>query len=111
MEVLFTTKKLQKVCNSGEEIIRRYGQERGKRLQRRLAELAAAVSLAEVATLPQARLHSLSGDRAGQFAVDLQYPFRLILEPANEPVPRMAGGGVDLSRVTRVRIVEVVDYH
>lgn len=111
MEVLFRAKKLQKICNSAGEIIKRYGPERGKRLQRRLAELAAAGSLAEVATLPQARLHSLSGDRAGQYAVDLQYPFRLILEPADEPVPRLAGGGVDLDRVTRVWIVEVVDYH
>lgn len=111
MEVLFRKRQMQRVCNSADESIRRFGQAGGRRLQRRLAELAAATTLAEVATLPQARLHPLGGDRAGQFAVDLEHPYRLILEPANEPVPTKVDGGIDLGRVTQVLVVEVVDYH
>ena len=111
MEVLFRTTKLQRICNSEREITRHYGQERGNLLKRRLADISAANSLAELSLLPQARCHPLSGDRAGQFAVNLAHPFRLILEPADEPVPLKPDGGIDLGRVTRICIVEVIDYH
>lgn len=111
MEVLFTTKKLQKVCNSEQEITRKFGRTCGKLLQKRLADLAAAASLAELSTLPQARCHPLEGQREGQFAVNLEHPRRLILEPAHDPVPLREDGSIDLARVTRVWVVEVVDYH
>jgi len=111
VEVLFRTRKLQKICNSGRETIRHFGQRRGRLLQMRLADIAAASTLAELSTLPQARCHPLSGDRTGQFAVDLEQPFRLILEPAHDPLPLKADAGIDLERVTRVWIVEVTDYH
>lgn len=74
-------------------------------------ELRAADTLADISTLPPARCHQLSGDRAGQFAVDVQHPFRLIFEPAHDPVARKDDGGIDLTRVTAVRILEVTDYH
>lgn len=74
-------------------------------------ELRAADTLADIGTLPPARCHQLSGDRAGQFAVDVQHPFRLIFESAHDPVPRKEDGGIDLTRVTAVRILEVTDYH
>ncbi len=111
MEVLFTTRKLQKVCNSEREIIRVFGPSCGRLLQRRLVDLAAAASLAELSTLPQARCHPLKGQREGQFALDLEHPRRLILEAAHDPVPVREDGGIDLERVTRVCVVEVVDYH
>ena len=74
-------------------------------------ELRAADTLADISTLPPARCHQLSGDRAGQFAVDVRHPFRLIFEPAHDPVPRKEDGGIDLTRVTAIRILEVTDYH
>jgi len=111
VEVLFTTKKLQKVCNSKQGITRKFGRTCGRLLQRRLADLAAAASLAELSTLPQARCHPLKGQREGQFAVDLEHPRRLILEPAHDSVPLREDGGIDLARVTRVWVVEVEDYH
>ncbi len=74
-------------------------------------ELRAADTLADISMLPPARRHGLSGDRAGQFAVDVQHPFRLIFEPAHDPVPRKEDGGIDLARVTAIRILEVTDYH
>ena len=33
------------------------------------------------------RFHPLTGDRAGQFALDLDHPNRLILEPNHNPIP------------------------
>jgi proteic killer suppression protein len=111
VQVLFRTRKLQKICNSEQEIIRKFGRTCGRLLQRRLEDLAAATSLGELSTLPPARCHPLEGQREGQFAVNLEHPRRLILEPAHNPVPLREDGSIDLARVTRVWVVEVVDYH
>lgn len=111
MEILFSTSKLQKVCNSAKETDREWGQDNGKKVRQRLAELAAASCLADMMKLPQARCHALKGDRAGQFAVDLKHPKRLVFEPAHDPVPKKADGGLDLTAISSVRILGVVDYH
>lgn len=55
--------------------------------------------------------HQLTADRAGQFAVNLLGGSRLIFTPDHNPVPPTADGGIDRSRVTRIRIEEVVNYH
>jgi proteic killer suppression protein len=57
------------------------------------------------------RCHELKHDRAGQLALDLCHPFRLIFEPANEPMPQKNGGGLDWSGVTVICVLGVVNYH
>ena len=76
-----------------------------------MAELSAADTLAVVGKLPAARLHALKGDRKGQYAVDVKHPFRLIFEPTHDPIPTKDDGGVDLEKVTRIRVLTVEDYH
>jgi len=111
VEILIADHQLAKACNMRTVAVRQYGQICGNRLLQRLAEMAAAANLNDLLLLPGARCHSLTGDRAGQFAVDLQHPRRLIFEPAESPVPRKPDGGVDGTKVRRIRILEVVDYH
>ena|SRR5437867_10952901 len=79
-------------------------------LIRRIAELAAASSLADLRNAP-GRCHALAGTRAGQYALRLSARTRLVFEPFHDPVPRVVDGGIDLSRVTAVRILDVADYH
>jgi proteic killer suppression protein len=55
--------------------------------------------------------HELHADRDGQFGVALWGPYELILEPDHDPIPKLADGGIDRGLVTRILIVEVVDYH
>jgi hypothetical protein len=76
----------------------------------RLASLLAAATLADMENVP-GRCHALTGDRAGQFAVDLWGPNRLIFEPASDPLPRKSDGGIDRDQVTEIRILEIVNYH
>lgn len=76
----------------------------------RVALLSSAGTLADLTHTP-GRLHPLKGDRAGQFALDLWGSFRLVFEPANVPLPKLPDGGLDRTRVTKIRILEVVDYH
>jgi hypothetical protein len=50
-------------------------------------------------------------DRRPQFSVWLEQPYRLILEPAHDPVPQIEDGTIDRRQVTAVSIIEIVDYH
>lgn len=111
METTFAKQKLQKQCSTEKAMRRQFGTDIARRLARRLQELEAADSLAELRVLPQARAHELTGDRAGQIALDLIHPRRLILEVANDPVPRHDDGRLDWKRVTNVTVIEIVDYH
>ena len=79
-------------------------------LKRRLDSLTAAPTLRDMDGVP-GNCHALHGDRRGQFAVSLWGSFRLIFLPDHDPLPTLADGGVDRSLVTRISIVEVVDYH
>ena len=111
MEVEFATRRLQKVCNSEKESTREYGDRCARLLRRRLWEIDAAESLGDLLRLPGPRCHALTGDRGGQYAVDLEYPKRLVFEPADDPVPRRPDGGVEVATVKRGRVIGVVDYH
>lgn len=79
-------------------------------LKRRLATLAAAPSLEDMGALP-GKCHALHGDRAGQYALHLWGSYRLVLVPDHNPLPQLSGGGGDRRAVTKVTIVEVIDYH
>ena len=111
MEISFRSTKLQKLCCTEKECKRKWGLENGALICRRLADLNAAEGLGDLLKLPQTGFHALKGNRDGQFAINLKHPFRLILKPADDPVPRKEDGGIDLSRVTKITIIGVVDYH
>ena len=92
-------------------MVREFGADSSKKLGMRLQAIEAAESLAHLFTLPQCRCHPLTGDRKGQFAVDLKHPFRLVFEPRHDPMPLADDGGIDLIRVTAVEVLAVEDYH
>jgi len=110
VDILFATAKLEKTFNSQKNLLREYG-EQAKKIRLRMAVLRAAPSLAHVPVAKPDRLHALSGDRKGCFAVDLKHPYRLIFEPADVPVPRTDDGGIQKQQVVSIRILAVEDYH
>jgi plasmid maintenance system killer protein len=77
----------------------------------RMSVLKSANNLSEVPTLPPERRHALTGQELGQFAVDIKQPYRIVFEPTIKPVPELQTGGLDLSKVTEITILEVEDYH
>lgn len=112
MDIVFATNKLQKICNSETLLQRKYGKRKARIIQRRLYDLSAAETLADMYLVPQARCHALKGDRAGQFAADTVHPFRVIFEPANDPIPHLDDGSLNRKEVTAIRILEIdIDYH
>ena len=110
MKVFFHSKKLQKMCSTEKAMLTQMGQ-RARKLKMRLMELQAADNLQQISRVPPPRCHELSGDRKGQFSVDLDHPYRLIFIPADDPLPTRDDGGLDWGRVTAVEILEIADTH
>ena len=111
MDLSFANTQLRKLCSSEKELVRKYGDRRGKIIAVRLSELVALPTLAMAYQVPHMGLHELQADRNGQFAVSLIDPYRLILEPAVSPVPRRDDGGVAVDQVLAHIVMQIVDYH
>jgi len=103
MEIVFKNSKLKKICEDYKKISIKYGKQ-AEEIIKRMNELNAAENLYDISKLPQARLHLLSGDLKGCFAVDLKHPYRLILKPLN-------GDLSDLKSITSIQINDIIDYH
>lgn len=99
MEIIFDNSRIRKKCQKAKG-----------RLKRRLDDLRAADNLQVVMGLP-GRCHPLVGNRKGHWALDLDHPYRLVLEPANDPLPDLGDGRLDLEKITAVRLLSIEDYH
>ena len=108
--IIFRSKKLETLCHDLSAATGALGAPCAKKLFARLADLDAAQVLAIAPTLP-GRFHALTADRAGQYAFQLAGGLRLVIEPANDPLPRLQDGSVNLQKVTAVRIVFIGNYH
>lgn len=109
VEIYFKTRKLERVFNSEPKLRKQFGDRRARAIAMRLAVLRNARTLSDVPTDPPERRHKLAGKRKGQYAVDLDHPYRLVFEPHRESVgggEADAGGGVKA-----ITIIEVTDYH
>ncbi len=111
MNVDFRTRKLERTCASLKKMRGEYGPKMAKEIAQRLAECVAADNLNDLAKIPGTRCHELKGDRAGQLAVDLIHPQRMVFVPADVPIPRKEDGGLDWSNVAEIEVIEIGDYH
>lgn len=108
MEINFINHDLRTLCEQEKLAVKKLGKPCARKLRTRLADLIAA---AHVRELVAGRPHPLSGDRQGQFALDLHGGIRLVFKPDHEPVPALADGGIDWTQVSRIIIVFIGDYH
>ncbi len=111
MNVDFARQKLEKTFNSQTALNRTFGDRMARTVAMRMAVLRNARTLGKVPVTNPDRRHQLEGNRAGQYAVDLVHPKRLVFEPNHNPMPRKEDGGIDTDQVTAITIIEVVDYH
>lgn len=108
----FKSKKLKKKLETFKECVKKYGSDNADKIIQRINEMRASVNLEEFRKIYRsARLHPLRGERKGQYAVDVKHPFRIIIEPVIDNEAYKEDGSPDLSKVTKIRIIEVIDYH
>lgn len=105
MYIRFINNKIRKVCETHSVAVRRLGLRNADLLVQRITEIEAADNLQILRALPAPRCHPLSGDRNGQYVVDLVHPKRLVFLPATEL------GQIIENLITEVIILEIVDYH
>lgn len=110
MDILFGSKSLKELCHDDSLATRTLGASSARRLRTRLDDLVACPCLAVASKLP-GRFHALAGDRKGQFAMHLDGGQRLVVAPANNPLPQRPDGSLDLQKVTAVRVEFIGDYH
>ena len=110
MNITFAEKKFQRIVNDDRKMVKEFGKERAKKLRIRIIQLQDAATLEDVRYLP-GNYHELTGDRKGQWACDLDQPYRLIFEPHENPVPENEYGQYIWLKIIGVEIIEIVNYH
>ena len=98
MEVVYKNHGLERVCTNFTAASKKYGDRMANIIQIRVKYIKSARDVEEMLRLRIGRCHALKGDRAGQYAMDLVHPYRLIFEKLGDVIQI-------------ARIVEIVDYH
>lgn len=86
------------------------GAQRAKLFNKRLSDLRNALTLEDVRHLP-GHYHELTGNCKGQWACDLDQPYRLIFKPHENPIPADAHGRYIWQEIKGVEILEITNYH
>jgi len=110
IDIEWADRKLQRASLKERDGRRRLGADRWPAFKRRLRALEVAESLSDVMQAP-GKFHPYRADKAGEWGTSLSPNWRLVFEPADDPLPRLPDGGVDVANIRRVRILRVEDYH
>lgn len=104
MKIEFRDKELELCATDEAYAIRRMGKKRAKCYRLRIDALRTVENFADLSFFP-GRFHELVGNRKGQWACDLDQPYRLIIWGA-EP-----DKVVVWAEVSEAEVIEIVDYH
>jgi proteic killer suppression protein len=109
MKVIFSNKL--KYLNDETETIRKHGYDNAMKIQNCLDTLKFSKNLFEIFDVHLFRCHLLKGKLKGCYALDLKHPQRMVIKPANDPLPMKANKEIDTSKVNEIEIVQIGDYH
>ena len=110
MDISFNNNTLKKYANNHKQALKKLGQRRAELYKQRLDSLFDSETLEDVRYLP-GNYHELKGNRKGQWACNLDHPFRLIFEPHEDPIPTNESGQYIWFEIKGIEIIEIVDYH
>lgn len=110
MEITFSDKKFEKLVNDDRKLVNEFGKVRAAKIKARLTQLRYADTLDDVRNLP-GNFHELRSNRKGQWACDLEQPYRLIFTPHEDPIPTNEHGQYIWVEITGVEILEIINYH
>ena len=110
MDISFTDKKLEKLANDDRKMLKELGKLRAEKFKSRLAQLKSANTLEDVRNLP-GNYHELTSNRKGQWACDLDQPYRLVFTPHENPIPSNKDGQYVWLEITGVEVIEIINYH
>lgn len=103
MQLSYYSKRIRKLAEKPEK---KFDNTEAKKILQRIEELKAVDSLADAKKLITLKLHKLSGDRKGQYAIKVIGGKRIVFYPAGTYDEN------DISTITEIQIIEVnIDYH
>ena len=98
MLIEYKNNQIRKLCEDSGFAQKKLGELRAEKLDQRLGEIRAADSVEQMIQFRIGGCHQLRHDRKGQYAVNLDQPYRLVFEQK-------------ANMIQIVRIIEIVDYH
>lgn len=98
------------MANDDRLAVKKLGALRAGLFKLRLDNLMAAETLEDVRLLP-GHFHELKDDRKGQWACDLDQPYRLIFQPHEDPIPEDENGRYIWIEIKGVEILDITNYH
>lgn len=110
MKISFHDSKLERLAHDERRCQKALGARRSSLFLFRLAQLEAAECLEDL-RYASGHWHELKGDRKGEWACDLDQPYRLVFTPQESPIPSDEHGRYLWIEIKGVEIVEIVNYH
>lgn len=110
MEITTKDKLLSLLLTGDSKATKKFGTKRLNYLKQRLKSMQIAETLEGVRTAP-GHFHELVDNRKGQWACDLDQPYRLIFEPHEDPIPTDSDGKFIWIEIKGVELIEVTNYH
>ncbi|MBQ3657421.1 MAG: killer suppression protein HigA [Bacteroidales bacterium] len=110
MKITFKDKDLEKCALNEKYRVKKLGTLRAKLFLKRLDDFRNAENLEKTRFLP-GNFHELVGDRKGQWACNLDQPYRLIFEPHEDPIPTDINGKYIWIEIKGIEIIEITNYH
>ena len=98
LQITYKNRQIKKVCTNASEAEKQYGTRMAGKIHQRIDEIDASENVEQMLQFRIGRCHPLKGNRAGQYAVDLVHPYRLIFEKKGE-------------EIQIAEIMEIIDYH
>lgn len=98
MQIQYKNKKIRKACTDANAARKEYGEKMAVKIHQRIDEISAADTVEMLIQFRIGRCHPLTGDREGQYAMDLVHPYRLIFTRKGDEI-----------QIAEVQ--EIVDYH
>lgn len=108
MNINFNNKQLEKCANDERYSKRFLGEKRAKIYKKRIDSLFSANNLEELRYAP-GNLHKLTSNRDGQWAIDLDQPYRLIIEPQLNENYIENKDNFKWDYITNITILEIID--
>lgn len=98
VQIEYKNKSLEKICTIAHEAEVKHGQRMAELIHQRIDEIGGFTSVEMIIQFKIGKCHALTGDRKGQYAMNLVYPQRLVFEKCG-------------NKGQIVRIMEITDYH
>ena len=108
MQLAFAEKSLRQLCESETAAVRKLGSQVANKLLGRLADLRACTYVSELAAGNPREVNHVS---PGRFTLDLADGNTLVFCANHPKNPILKTGGIDWSRVSRIKIIGIENDH